>query len=190
MKDMSALSAHKIDGIFADALRHAWGQLPPSPLVKLQTATQQDPSRGLSIFLLLSVHIQKHEVSPPCLHGRVLRRGELRDTVRMEMINSPPGENVVVFVLEELFRKMSYLLREHDPRFGQVLSVGQTKNLLPRSPLFDPPRLRPPAWRGGTGIDAVPCPFCQDGFGRGDPAMWGGGNVMWVHPRCMMRSLD
>ena len=85
-------------------------------------------------------------------------------------------------------REMSYLLREHDPRLGTLYIKDELKPSLPDIPLFDPPRRRPPAWNTGAGVDSSPCPFCSDGFGQGFPAMWGGGNLMWVHPKCWLQA--
>jgi hypothetical protein len=85
-------------------------------------------------------------------------------------------------------RDLSFLLREYDPRIGTYLEDGQTKDYLSKVPLFDPPRIRPPAWIRGSGIDAAPCPLCSNGFDQGYPAMWGGGNLQWVHPSCWVRA--
>jgi hypothetical protein len=137
--------------------------------------------------------VEDHDVECPLFRSRRFRQagGTVTWRYTVAMRDMKAKGNAEEFLSEharEAFRAMSFGLREHDPRIGTVLDEGQTKVRMPRSLLFDPPRVRPPAWKGNAGLDATPCPFCQDGFGRGYPAMWGGGNLFWVHPSCWMRA--
>lgn len=72
------------------------------------------------------------------------------------------------------------LLYEHDPRKGHVLTPAHPE--LPAHPLFDPPGQSPPSF-----IYMDPCSACGksfEEFGVVETAVWGGGNLGFLHVRC------
>jgi len=104
-------------------------------------------------------------------------------------------------VIRNTGRSLAMRLYEHDPRIGSFPTGNPIP--LPRCPLFDPdslfprpqiptddgiydpwlPEVSPPMWVYGK------CRFCGEGFHRGLPPMWGGGNLLWVHQPCWMKAV-
>lgn len=171
----------------------AWGLLTPPDHITLMAETLPD-------FKSMAHHLQVHvKIDPYTLlirtntQNRVSRIGGrfAHSTSLPSVVTTNTSPTQVVDIFKQAIRELSFLMREHDPRIGTILTGNLHANhshtlSLPSCPLFDPPRIRPPAWRGGSGIDSVPCPYCSNDFDRGYPAMWGGGNLMWVHPDCWL----
>lgn len=176
------LSPKELSRIPALIHKIGWGDLQPAPHIKVGWGVEQAVEGAPTLFV--EVKVQEYEIRSPLFQGHVVKRPPAKqicrseiDTDRMQSFK-PKIKNMVGL--------LSLSLREHDPRIGTILPDGDVVRLLPRSPLFDPARMRPPLWKGGAGMDSTPCPFCQEGFGRGYPAMWGGGNIFWVHPSCWL----
>lgn len=182
-----------LESAFTNAAHSAaWGELAPVPWVKVQGKTERDDHLGVS-WLVLGVQVAEHHITndyfPLAKHDRVpvFRRPGGQCMVRSPYSDNhsrqdPSPATTVNMLLMTMVQDLSFLLREHDPRTGSVVDEGGP--LVPRSPLFDPPRMRPPQWERGAGLDSVPCPFCHRPFGRGMPAMWSGGTLLWTHPAC------
>lgn len=81
-------------------------------------------------------------------------------------------------VLESLMLSLGPSLYEHDPRIGH--QAYQAK--LPLCLMLDPPG----KWERGPsqfGPEVV-CPLCDKAIDSTADFMWGGGNLLWVHPKC------
>ena len=141
---------------------------------------------SLTTDVVLRVEIAEHAIRIPG-YAPVKRAWSAAEST-FTLTDRTLQKEGVVKAVQAAVRDLSFLVREHDPRIGTKLEEGQSKDFLPKMPLFDPTRIRPPAWNKGSGIDATPCPLCSDGFGQGYPAMWGGGNLQWVHPACWVRA--
>lgn len=182
----------EIDSASNAILGVAWGDLSPAPWVRLSGRSTYVPNVAATL-VVLAADVGEHAITNRLFRGKVVRRAATRVTQEFYVPDTKLAEaadltSLLTPFVREAVREMSYRLREHDPRIGEMPAVDTVRDLLRRSLLFDPPRLRPPAWKGKSGLDAVPCPFCQDGFGKGYPAMWGGGNVLWVHPSCWLQA--
>jgi len=163
-----------------------WGDAAHAPSHVSVQVRHTRSSMALLTDVVLRVEIAEHQIRLPGYAPvkRSWSAAESAFTVRDREIK----DQEVVKGFQTAVRDLSFLVREHDPRIGTMLEEGQSKDFLPKMPLFDPTRIRPPAWNRGSGIDATPCPLCSDGFGQGYPAMWGGGNLQWVHPACWVRA--
>lgn len=184
------LELDDIEGVSDAALALTWGDLSPVPWVRLSSHVRHSPADAYT-YVTLVADVGEHDILVPFSRGKRVRRAAtlVEETFFLDdtsIRKSGDAASLVTPKVRETARVMSYRLREHDPRIGEVVGDGATRNLLRRCLLFDPPRMRPPEWKGNAGLDAVPCPFCQDGFGSGYPAMWGGGNLLWVHPSCWL----
>lgn len=168
----------------------AWGEVSPSPWVKFEGWIEPSPTTRTT-RVVIRVESLEHDVTEGSSKHKIVRPWLAVETDfqvgDLEIHHSPSVGALWQTLLSKAVKELAFSLREHDPRIGTVLAEGVLKDFLPRCPLFDPPRIRPPAWKRGAGIDAAPCPLCSDGFGQGYPAMWGGGNLMWVHPSCWRR---
>jgi hypothetical protein len=164
----------------------------PVPWVHMRAKVEWDEAASTT-WLTLGVRIDDHHLTnkyfPPALGDRVpmfLRSGNqfgVRAPYSDVLARQDPSPaSTVDTILRNMVRELSHLLREYDPRTGSILDEGGPQ--IPRSPLFDPPRMRPPQWERGASLDSVPCPFCHQKFGRGMPAMWSGGTLLWTHPSC------
>ena len=168
----------------------AWGNLSPPPWIRLGVVSTPDISSGAT-WLEFSVRIDPHEITSPYFSGttRFSKPGGafgLRQALLDRDFRAGWGESQVIdHVVVPALRSMAGHMREEDPRIG---IVPDDISSFPRALLFDPPRMRPPMVDGRPTLDSVPCPFCQMSFGRGMPAMWGGGNLLWVHPSCWARA--
>lgn len=171
-----------------------WGDLKPVPWVRISHTVSQDAATE-ALFVQVDVNVDEEPVSCPLFRGMTVQRDGCQASARFPVPDPSTTLSFPRLIEQALLvaaRDMSSCLREHDPRIGTVLGFDQEggpslRTPLPRSPLFDPPRLRPPAWRRtGAGLDAVSCPFCHRGFEPGYPAMWAGGNLLWSHPACWL----
>lgn len=173
-------------------IQWVWGLLTPPDHITLKVDVLPDV-QGLTHHLQVHVKIDPYTllVHTNTRH-KVPRLGQrfTYSTAISNLAVAPTSPAQAVDIFKQAVRELSFLMREHDPRIGTILTSNAPSNntslMIPSCPLFDPPRIRPPAWRGGSGIDSVPCPYCSDDFDRGAPAMWGGGNLMWVHPDCWL----
>ena len=184
---MSSSVLRLAENIVATANAAAWGDIPKVDHVRA-SFQGEDGTEGYVISL--RVDVLPHTVSCrlfPKNRGRIPREGgsvRARSVVPFQV--EPENERRI---LEEhrlaTIRFASGLLREADPRIGTILVQSSDIQGFPRGYLFDPPRLRRPAWEKPS-LDSVPCSICGDGFGRGMPAMWAGGTLMWTHPDCWL----
>ena len=84
----------------------------------------------------------------------------------------------------EIPRYAAPFLYEMDPRIGTRRRVGSDQDLLPPSPLFDPPpglilpNLHHAPWDR--------CTLCGQGFMRGQEVIWSGGNLLWLCNFCAL----
>lgn len=76
---------------------------------------------------------------------------------------------------------------EQDPKLGAILLKPMFQ--LPSDPkdslsryLFNPTKLKRPSWSGSATLNGMYCSLCHKIFV--DKAMWGGGNLQWVHQDC------
>ena len=95
-----------------------------------------------------------------------------------QLVSSRITKAVCGAVIRDIWRKLSPYLYEIDPRIGFTLLPGMSD--FPRSFLFDPD--------AGNNLYPGRCVFCTDPFTRSNIPMWGGGNVMWVHKSCWLKS--
>lgn len=160
----------------AQTIATSWGDVQPVPWIHVEADYEAE-----SYNLSLRVVVRPHVISSFFFEQHVpVEGGNVLATVPIDQSAAVRG--VLRSGLLEAARTASYLLREFDPRIGTPFSE-QVR--FPRSLLFDPPRIRPPAYERAY-LDAVECIFCSDRFRPGYPAMWGGGNLHWVHPSCWL----
>lgn len=171
-----------LDATIQDALRgHAWGASRPFGNV---TATVYTYAEAYSDTYTAIVHVRvepiavavhKRTITVPPQPVEVTGKGSVRS--RDWYCSADVGQAATA-VVAQCVRDMAHLLYEADPR------IGSCNNRYPHLPLFDPPN-------GVEGMRRIPgCPLC----GRVEPdpgavgyRVWGGGNVGWVHPTCLVR---
>lgn len=182
-------------GVVSKAL---WKDLAPVPWVQVTVATTCQTS-STDMILDILVTSQDHEITHSLFRGRRVRipGAQVRAQVPIpDFFRAPApgqsqaavvGEAVIKAALAAVSQDLAPSLREQDPRVGRQIEMGaRLRDVLPACPLFDPPRLCAPEWEAAPPLDSVPCPICHEKFGRGAPAMWGGGNLLWVHPGCWL----
>jgi hypothetical protein len=166
----------------------AWGNIPRADCVRV-TSRVAEVVGGVNVHI--DVTVLPHTVSCRLWPDRkTIPRGggEVR---AVSLISKPPSEIVeehVKAAAQQAIRFASGLLREADPRIGQVVKEEEWGSFQ-RGSLFDPPRMRPPAWEKPR-LDSVACSLCHSGFKKGAPAMWSGGNLLWTHPSCWLQTHD
>ena len=165
----------------------AWGDLAPVPWVHLALSTERDPD-AQNTWLTLGLTVDAITITNQHFPGDVPRfkrpggRWGSRTAIGDKITKAfPPSSKLVTVAMRSMVLDMAFLVRECDPRIGTIIL---DREFLPRCPLFDPPRMRPPRWIWAPALDSVPCPFCQQPFESIAPAMWSGGNLLWTHPEC------
>ena len=155
--------------------RIVWGNLTPPPWASVTFDTSASAkSRQRTLRLTFQA-----ERSTVVMGGHSFPRPRAR--YQQEVTYDGVASDGVVVALLACARELAWVTREHDPRIG----IGPDN--LPQSPLFDPPRVRPPAMLEPSADEAF-CPFCRGRFTRGEVA-WGGGNLLWVHPGCWVAAV-
>lgn len=107
--------------------------------------------------------------------GRLVRVKETLSGLLIERTGRDGVADLVSVTLRNLFYRIAPHLYELDYRKGDLYCVGQT---LQEDILFDPPGQSP------VRLDRVHCcAVCGNGFAE-NIALWGGGNLGWIHPAC------
>lgn len=182
-------------GLTDARLRTLFGEVEQPPWMKFTIHPVRDACRGETVFnLTVDIDPQrKVTLSPDGLRvGRRHRRRRFRvsfpvpDAVMVEFgdrLSDMFGE-----WLERAIRSEAHKLYELDPRIGWRYEKDGDE--LPRSPLFDPPgefsRTGLPVRdeEDPTVVEYSRCPFCREVHEKPEAPIWGGANLMWVHPYC------
>jgi hypothetical protein len=158
-------------------LQAFWGSAPPAANVQVILSATREDTFNL-VFYEITVKAQPVVVLVP-LQGSTAQiqvpKQPLRITARQSM---SAFANTAGDLHTLLLHRISPLVYEADPRIG---SCEQSYAPLP---LFDPPL-------GIAGMRQISgCALCgitgPDPEGAGYRA-WGGGNIGWVHPTCLVR---
>lgn len=162
-----------------------WGAIPRVSWVRLE-ADEETLVPGETMRVRVRVAVDAHTVSSDLFQDRVVRPKdaweEFVDMSSIEVRENPVRTYQVGF--SRCLKVLRGLIREADPRIGLSFVNDAGARLLPRGELFDPPRMRWPEWEN-PGLDTVPCALCDGRFNQqGMPAMWAGGNLLWVHGDC------
>lgn len=124
-------------------------------------------------------------------HLRLPERRCLESSVPIDCaaLISEEAMTLVEEALGHFLRVAAPRLYEFDPRMGWT--PGEDEDVLPESPLFDPPvpfsRTGQPAEFASAVAPRVVsprCPFCNRPHTSSNPSVWAGGNLLWVHPAC------
>lgn len=186
------VSRASVAAVVDSTVAQAWGDVRRVPWVSVSAKHEHD-AVGDAVDITLDVVVLPHVVSCPVFPKAVTRTGggvTARSRVSL-MDLAEAGVNSQRLVTDHTMQAIRFaagLLREFDPRIGLLFQGTLPPKLgtFPRSALFDPPRLRPPEWKGAPALDSVACSVCHHAFGHGEPAMWGGGNLLWAHPACWL----
>lgn len=189
----STMTEAAIGDLLGEVERPSW--------MKFSGEQLMDPARGEVIFTIvieLAGHKKFLEINEKriTVEKRFRRFGfefKVPDSVIVEFRERLP--ELYVKWLKEALLDNAYKLYEADPRIG-----WQSKDMtdeLPTSKLFDPrqpfSRTGRPVWvKDSPGEPArllqCSCPFCSEPHDAGEPPVWGGANLMWVHSRCWRTS--
>ena len=159
------------------SLQTIWGRVPPAANVQVILSAERDDVSNLAHYDI-TVKAQPVVVHVP-LHGSMAQiqvpKHPLCTTARQSMSTQV---DPAVDLAQLLVYKISPLVYEADPR------IGSCEQFYAPLPLFDPPL-------GIAGMRQISgCALCgitgPDPEGAGYRA-WGGGNIGWVHPTCLVR---
>jgi hypothetical protein len=184
-----------------DLFTELLGEVAAPPWLQLRLSTERHPSR-FSTALHLTVQVERHVSLLP---NPLTRRSPIGPEPTPTFTRGPQSFSIPLQAsdgLREFHERLdfmqrarqqlldeAYLLYEFDPRVGWSFDGD---GVLPSCPLLDP---KPAFSRTGLfeedarRLGKLPprsmrsrCPFCRDG--HFDPPIWGGGNLLWVHPVC------
>jgi hypothetical protein len=184
--NFSALTDAHVRKLFGDVERPAW--------MKFTIHPSSDPARRQIVFALVVDIDPRPVVDFSPTGARVESWGTRRrfevvfqipDPVLAEFYNELP--DMFCGWLTKAINEKAHKFYELDPRIGWSVSNGDE---LAKSPLFDP--------SGEFSRTGLPerdeddpaivtysrCPFCRETHKDEDKPVWGGANLLWVHPHC------
>jgi hypothetical protein len=160
---------------------------------KTEAKTFRDP-HGLSFVFEFVADVKAHERIVDIgrgfrrhmrvRHRRMATEFSLPRTVLEQFRDEAP--RIFSLTFENFLMDLSPKIYEADPRIGW--SSERNEGSLPISKIFDPRGLFS---RSGLPEETAPehvrppcCPFCRFPHLGGNPPVWAGANLMWVHPSC------
>ena len=162
-------------------LRQAWGELSDTHYPWITATWSVSRLAHVCAWELgLAVEIRDHRHSDYLVsfHLEGIRAKATVCLSDRDMMLDATGQ-LVWGAFETIIERLSPRIYEHDPR------IGSPPHHLKTCRLFDPVTVPRPAYYQTMNQPAeVPCSLCGKVFEDGDPAMWGGGNVLWVHYTC------
>lgn len=175
------------DLVFPQVIRSLFPQTHTTPIPGIYAWTEASGICAVwsmardAVFYTTTVTLR---VRVPDLPEEIVAKRSISDLALRGARSRQRAEQDALFLVVEAVQgccgMVAPLLYEHDPRKGHVLTPAHPE--LPAHPLFDPPGQSPPPF-----IYMDPCSACGksfEDFGVVETAVWGGGNLGFLHVRC------